>query len=156
MVRLLIFDVAGRRFALESKQVQEVISYTDVTPINHPNPSVLGVLNLRSETITAIDLHVLLWQGDPSPITPKTCFVLVRLEDLDPVVALLVDHIEGLSKFEDADLLPPPSVGGTIQVDYVKSVLVEENGVNFVLQGSAIGKRIDARSGVDVVEVAIP
>ncbi len=142
MLKAMSFELGGCSFALDSKCVREVISHIDATPVTQQSAAVLGVLDIRAETIAAIDLHALLRLENTAEVTPQSCFVLVQLDNEAPVVALLVDRIKNSIKIGPNDLLPPPSVGGILRADYVEGFLVQGREATIVLSGSALLQRI--------------
>lgn len=48
--------VAGEQYALAVEHVAEVLELTEVTPVPGAPPALLGLLNLRGETLSVVDL----------------------------------------------------------------------------------------------------
>jgi len=84
------FVVQGFLFGVDVQRVQEVIRHQEMTPVPLATGVVRGLINLRGQIVTALDLRVRLGLGahadDARPMT-----VVVRTDE--GAVALLVDEI---------------------------------------------------------------
>ncbi len=103
------FHVDDLYFGLEVLRVQEVICSLDTTFVPLANPVVEGLINLRGQIVTAIDLRRRLSLA-PRPAGHKPMNVIVR--DTHGAVALLVDEIGDVIT-SDEDLFEPPPPGLT-------------------------------------------
>lgn len=104
--RWMRFTVAGRDYAVNVLQLREVLPEAAVEPVPGAPPAVLGVLNLRGEILTLLDLPR--WLGhDPAATTAP---VLV-LEQSGQSLALRVDALGALLKRLPDELLPAPGDG---------------------------------------------
>jgi len=84
------FTLAGHLFGVEVETVQEVIRYQETTRVPLASGSVGGLINLRGQVITALDLRHRLGM-EPRPEGQLPMNVVVRTED--GAVSLLVDQI---------------------------------------------------------------
>jgi purine-binding chemotaxis protein CheW len=84
------FYVDGHYFGLDVRKVQEVIRYQEMTRVPLAPPVVRGLINLRGQIVTAIDLRRRLGLADrPADHLP----VNVVVQTDDGAVSLLVDEI---------------------------------------------------------------
>ena len=84
------FYVAGQCFGLEVLKVQEIIRYQEMTRVPLAPRVVRGLINMRGQIVTALDLRRLLEMPDrPSDHLPVN--VVVHTDD--GPVSLLVDEI---------------------------------------------------------------
>ena len=58
------FFLDSHFFGIDVEKVQEVIRYQLVTPVPRASPVIRGLINLRGQIVTAIDLRRLLMIGD--------------------------------------------------------------------------------------------
>jgi purine-binding chemotaxis protein CheW len=92
-------------FGVELKGVQEVIRSLDMTHVPLAPEVVGGLINLRGQIVTAVDLRRRLELGTRSPETlPMN--VVVRSED--GAVSLLVDEIGDVVEVEESTFETPP------------------------------------------------
>jgi len=92
-------------FGVELKSVQEVIHSLDITRVPLAPEVVSGLINLRGQIVTAIDLRRRL-EMEPSPSSTAAMNVVVRSED--GAVSLLVDEIGDVVEVEEDSFEPPP------------------------------------------------
>jgi purine-binding chemotaxis protein CheW len=104
------FFLDGLLFGVEVGKVQEVIRYQEMTRVPLAPPVVRGLINLRGQIVTALDLRRRLNLKDrASDRLPMN--VVVRTGD--EAVSLLVDEIgDVLEVEEDAFERPPETLQG--------------------------------------------
>jgi purine-binding chemotaxis protein CheW len=105
------FFVDGHFFGLDVLKVQEIIRYQEMTSVPLAPPVVRGLINLRGQIVTAIDLRRRLELRDrPKDQLPVN--VVVHTDD--GAVSLLVDEIgDVLDVPEKAFERPPETLRGT-------------------------------------------
>lgn len=108
--QLCTFYLDGLFFGLEVQKVQEVIRYQEMTEVPLASPVVQGLINLRGQTVTAIDLRRRLdLKERPADKLPMN--VVIRTDD--GPVSLLVDEIgEVLEVDAEAFECPPETLRG--------------------------------------------
>lgn len=107
------FYLDGLLFGVELKGVQEVIRSLEMTQVPLAPRVVKGLINLRGQIVTAVDLRRRLELG-PSPPEMRPMNVVVRSED--GAVSLLVDQIGDVVEVEESTFEPPPeTLRGTVR-----------------------------------------
>lgn len=107
------FYLNGLLFGVELKGVQEVIHALDMTQVPLAPEVVRGLINLRGQIVTAVDLRRRL-ELKPGPPELQVMNVVVRSDD--GAVSLLVDEIGDVVEVEEASFEPPPeTLRGTIR-----------------------------------------
>jgi purine-binding chemotaxis protein CheW len=102
--------VGNQLVGISVDAVQEVTSVTDLTPVPLASPLISGLLNLRGEIITAIDLRRCLQMSERSADAPPINLIL---RSDDGPVGLLVDQIGDVLEVDDDQLeSPPPTLQG--------------------------------------------
>ena len=84
------FTVADLYLGIPVDQVQEVVRSLEMTTVPLAPPAVQGLINLRGQIVTAIDLRIRLGLA-PRPSGEKPMHVVVRTED--GAVSFMVDDI---------------------------------------------------------------
>jgi len=92
-------------FGVELTHVQEVIRYLEMTRVPLAPGVVSGLINLRGQIVTAIDLRSRL-EIAPRGAGALPMNVVVRSED--GAVSLLVDEIGDVVEVEESTFEPPP------------------------------------------------
>ena len=99
------FDVAGFYFGIDVLQVQEVLRYQRMTPVPLAPAVIEGLINLRGQIVTAMDMRQRL--GLPPRADGETAMnVVVRTEE--GVVSLPVDEIGDVVEAESSSFERPP------------------------------------------------
>jgi purine-binding chemotaxis protein CheW len=100
-------------FGVELKGVQEVIRSLDRTKVPLAPDVVSGLINLRGQIVTAVDLRRRL-ELDPAPSGMLSMNVVVRSDD--GAVSLVVDEIGDVVEVEeDTFERPPETLRGTVR-----------------------------------------
>jgi purine-binding chemotaxis protein CheW len=92
-------------FGVELKGVQEVIRLLEMTKVPLAPGVVSGLINLRGQIVTAVDLRRRL-ELEPAPPDIQPMNVVVRSEDGS--VSLLVDEIGDVVEVDESSFEPPP------------------------------------------------
>jgi purine-binding chemotaxis protein CheW len=99
------FYLDGHYFGVPVEQVQEVIRYLEMTRVPLVDDVVRGLINLRGQIVTAIDLRRRLAMADRAA-DQLPMNVVIRTDD--GAVSLLVDEIGDVLEVEEESLEPPP------------------------------------------------
>ncbi|MEH2069741.1 MAG: chemotaxis protein CheW [Nostoc sp.] len=112
--QLCTFFLKGVYFGINVLQVQEVIRPQAITRIPLAPPDICGLINLRGQIITVIDLQRRLEMSEPQTQSnikfveqPQGFNIIVRSDD--EVVSLLVDNIGDVLEFPQNTFQPPPA-----------------------------------------------
>lgn len=115
----LIFHVDELICGVFLDSVQEVNKHLDITQVFLAPPTVRGIINLRGDILTLIDLRQC-FGFQPEEITNSTRNVVIRNQE--ELAGLLVDSIEDIVSASADDVLPaPPHLQGQLG-DFVKGV----------------------------------
>jgi purine-binding chemotaxis protein CheW len=106
MSQLSTFHVGKYLFGVDVSLVQEVVRLQMITPIPLAAPEIAGLINLRGEVLTAIDLRTRLGLPPADPHR-EPVNVVVRVDD-EPV-SLLVDEIGGVLEVSQVPFEATPS-----------------------------------------------
>jgi purine-binding chemotaxis protein CheW len=99
------FLLAGYDFGIDVRRVQEVIRYQEITRIPLAHAVVRGLINLRGQIVTALDLRRRLELPD-RPAGELPVNVVVQTDD--GAVSLLVDQIGEVLTAPESSFEPPP------------------------------------------------
>lgn len=103
--QLATFWLDGDLYGVEVAHVQEVLRSQTLTRVPLAPPAVAGLINLRGQVVTAIELRERL--GRPArPAGSDAVVIVVRLHD--EAVSFLVDGIADVVHVDAADFEAPP------------------------------------------------
>ncbi len=141
------FRIDGHLFGINILTVREIIRNVDYTPVERTPESVRGLLNLRGQIITVLDLGPALGLP-PREIGPETrCVILKSAEEVAPqiedgslceemygeAVGLMVDRIGDVVQVAEDDLETPPANANGIDSDHLRGVVKLESDLLLVL-----------------------
>ena len=106
-------------FGIEVIEIQEVIRYQEMTAVPLAPKMVHGLINLRGQIVTAIDLRSRL-EMPPLAEGQLPMNVVVRTED--GAVSLLVDEIGDVIEIDGDNFEPPPETLHGVARDLVDGV----------------------------------
>jgi purine-binding chemotaxis protein CheW len=113
------FFLNGLFFGVEVLNIQEVLRYQQMTRVPLAPATVQGLINLRGQIVTAIDLrHRLELPARASGVLPMN--VVVRSED--GAISLLVDEIGDVVEIDDDVFESPPETLRGVARDLIKGV----------------------------------
>jgi purine-binding chemotaxis protein CheW len=124
------FFVDGQFFGVEVLNVQEVLRYQEMTSVPLAPPTVRGLINLRGQIVTAIDLRRRL-ELPPRASTELPMNVVVRSDD--GAISLLVDEIGDVVEINDDIFENPPETLRGVARELIKGVYKMKNRLLLVL-----------------------
>ena len=124
------FFLDGLRFGVDVHKVQEVVPYQEMTRVPLAPPTVLGLLNLRGQIVTGIDLRRRLELPErPTENLPMN--VVLRGED-SPVSFLVDDVGEVIEVAADTCQRPPETLQAHVR-ELIQGVYPLEDELLLVL-----------------------
>jgi purine-binding chemotaxis protein CheW len=160
--QLLGFESLGQRYACDLLWVKEVLRSPSVTPVRLAPDYVRGVIHLRGQILTAIDLESrlgLVKNGEPPVnrcIVFKTAADLARLSNApqdssaaesDPM-GILVDSIRDILPPGPPLLPAPPEALSGLDSRFIEGVISDEGQLVTVLRIGALISVVEARASL--------
>lgn len=129
--RYLAFLLGSEQYAIPLLQVKEVIEMNEPIPIPQTPPYFKGIINLRGQVISILDLRAKL---QLAKITngPKTAIIIL---DLDPELSLgvIVDRINSVLAFHQEDISAAPDHLTGVKEPYLMGVARRESKMTLLL-----------------------
>ncbi|NPA55335.1 MAG: hypothetical protein GXO40_03140 [Epsilonproteobacteria bacterium] len=125
MRELAVFGIGQEEFAFDIENVQEIITYQEVTPVPDSNEFIKGVINLRGAIIAVVDLPKKL--GFESQITDKSKIIVCTWEG--EKVGFLVDDVNDIMFIEEQFVAYSKS-----HDSLTKATISLENGKRVILE----------------------
>ena len=104
MTQYCCFHIGDGLYGIDALRVQEVVQARPTTPTPLAPPAVVGLMNLRGQIVTVLDVRKRLGI-EPRPSAP-TAIVVVQTSD--GAVGLLVDEIGDVADVAIEQMEPPP------------------------------------------------
>jgi purine-binding chemotaxis protein CheW len=101
-IQVVVFKLGEEQFAIDLFDVKEVVEYTTITKLPNVPPYVRGIIDLRGEITTIIDLKHRLNITALSSVAMETSRIIVLDENITrSKIGILVDDVTSVSTFEE-------------------------------------------------------
>lgn len=121
-VDVVVFELSGERYALETAFVREVQALEDLTPLPGVPPFVAGIINLRGEILSVVDLSVFF--DLPARGLPERDTLLV-LEHGPVRFGVLADALTGIRRVERHGIGASQELPGGVNRQYVRGAMAD-------------------------------
>lgn len=125
------FRLEDETYGINVMQVQEVLRMTDIAPVPGAPVFVLGIINLRGNVVTIIDLRRRL-NILPTDPTEHTRILIVETHGL--AIGLLVDSIAEVVNLMRDDVDSAPSAGNEETNRYIQGVYSTDSQLIILLE----------------------
>lgn len=136
--RYLSFSLGAEEYAMPLLKVREVIAVPEVTPIPQTPSYFLGIMNLRGQVISVMDLRTKL--GIKASNGAETAVIIC---DLSPVsIGVVVDSVNAVLSPRSDEVSEKPDVQGSRTTEYITGVYRRGNGLVLFLD---LAKMLDVK-----------
>ncbi len=116
--RYLCFTLGDEEYAIPLLSVKEVIAVPEITPVPQTPPYFMGIMNLRGQVISILDLRSKLGIK-PAP-SAETAVIICDLGQM--VIGVIVDSINSVLAPKEGEIAPRPDLQHSKTGDYVTGV----------------------------------
>lgn len=116
----LTFILDEEVYALDIKQVREVLDFTDITKVPRMPDFMRGVINLRGGVVPVVDLRLKFNLGATKK-TVDTCIIIidVTLDGETALLGALADSVQEVLDLDQGQIQPPPKIGTRLRTDFI-------------------------------------
>ncbi len=125
-VQWIRFNLADEAYGIEARQVNEVIRVGDITPVPGAPGQILGIVNLRGNVVTVLDMRALLGI-ESRPVDESSRIIIAETEG--QAIGLLVDSVAEVVYLRVSEIEVAPKVGKDEGSRLVKGVHSSESGL---------------------------
>ncbi|PIE02978.1 MAG: hypothetical protein CSA81_04530 [Acidobacteria bacterium] len=129
-LEVVAFYVGDMLCAMESGEIREIINQEAITFVYHAPSFIKGVVNLRGQIVTIVDLKEQL--QIPESEEKRKVRILIT-EYKGESIGLLVDSVEDILMADSDNLSNPPSHLGDLTGIYIRKILQTENNLIAIL-----------------------
>ena len=97
-VEVVTFEMAGQQYALDIRLAREIVEMIPITPIPRSPSHITGIINLRGEITTILNLYQLLGLPDPGTGEGQKIVVLVPEAADGSNVGIIVDNVHSVNQ----------------------------------------------------------
>ena len=121
----LTFLLGADEYGVEILKVQEIKSWTSLTPLPNAADYLLGVINLRGAIVPVVDLKVRFGLGDEEAPGNGRVIVIVRVGEETShvrIVGLVVDRVSEVYHLEPSEIQENVESHGALGRDFVRGI----------------------------------
>ena len=118
--KYLTFALGKEEYGLEILKVREIIGYMDITAVPRTPSYVKGVVNLRGQVISVVDLRAK-FQMPSTERTEETCIIVVEIRNAGRKLStgIVVDRVCEVLNISADKIEEPPVFGESLTTDFI-------------------------------------
>ena len=125
--QLVVFRLGQEAYGVDIGQVQGIERMQSITRVPHTPSFVEGVINLRGQVTPVLMLRTRFGLKSTEH-TKETRIVVVRMENADAGVGLVVDAVEGVLRIHSDQVEPPSELVASVEAEYLRGIArIEDN-----------------------------
>ncbi|EQC49899.1 CheW-like protein [Bacteriovorax sp. BSW11_IV] len=128
--RFLEFSLGKEDYAIPLLSVREVISVPETTPIPKAPPHFLGIMNLRGQVISVVDLRTKL-KIKPLDNNHEESVIIVDINGMN--LGIVVDSINKVLAFHIEEISEVPEIESQVNAEYIQGVYRKEDSLTVLL-----------------------
>lgn len=114
----LIFQLAGELYGTALLTIKEIIKMTAIKPTPYMVPYFKGVVNLRGQIVSIVDLRIKFGVKCEDPSKG----LIIVVDTPTGVLGAIVDELVSVENIENTEVDNNPSIATTIPVDFFKGI----------------------------------
>lgn len=126
--RYLEFSLGHEGFAIPLLQVRELISIPETTPIPYSPAHFLGIMNLRGQVISVVDLRKKMKLKE-SEEHAENAVIIIEISGVN--MGVVVDSINKVLAFQRSEIAKVPEIGTQVNSEYIDGIF--KNGDDLVV-----------------------
>lgn len=128
--QLVTFYADDFLLGVDIDYVQEISRQVELTPVPNAPPSICGVINLRGEVVTVLNLHFLL---GAKPLAADANWCNLILSFGNERVGICVDRVSDICTVPENAIVDGPSNLRSLDSRYIEGVYLREDAVVVIL-----------------------
>jgi len=143
--QILTWLIGKQLFGMELAACREVVQDRRITTVPYAKENVAGIVNLRGDVVTVLDLGVMLGYNKTDD-KEKTAGdqtdtnVIIRLKSDTQQVALKADAIYDIMEIESKSIEPSPAHLNELETRFIDGIAMMEKGLVVILNSSELMK----------------
>ncbi len=156
-VDILEFNLGGESYAMDIQIAREIVEMLPITPIPRAPGHVTGLLNLRGEITTIINIHHLLGIKPAKEREEQNIMVLVPDAFENTSVGMIVDEVHSVLTVEDKDIDTNVKGVNAELADYVHGIikLSQDDGTRTEVEETDVESKKRLIIWIDVRKILI-
>ena len=117
----IVTKLDTEQYGIDISYVDNIVRMTRITRVPKSQPYFKGIINLRGEVIPVMSLRLKFGLTDDE-VTNATRISIIKLEDLDGSIGLLVDEVKEVVTLSDESIEKPSNSNNSEKAKYLLGV----------------------------------
>lgn len=119
----LTFQLGEEVFAVDVRQVHEVLELKNITKLPGTPEFMPGIINLRGRVVPVVDMRLKFGMMETEH-TVSTCIIVLEIGsgEQTTVIGALADSVKEVFEFERGKIEPPPKFGSLSRLDFIMGI----------------------------------
>ena len=117
----IVTKLDTEQYGIDISYVDNIVRMTRITRVPKSQPYFKGIINLRGEVIPVMSLRLKFGLPDDE-VTNATRIIIIKLEDLDGSIGLLVDEVKEVVTLPDDSIEKPSNSNNGEKAKYLLGV----------------------------------
>lgn len=135
MNQILTWIDSGKKFGIPIEECKEVNRDIRITEVPHARSFISGIVNLRGDTVTVINLGSLLGYTQEAK---REHFITIRLKTISNNIAIRADEVDDILEIDESTYESALTQLGEAEAKYIKHVVMSSRGLILVLDTDSI------------------
>jgi len=145
--KYLTFGLGREEYGLEILKVREIFGYMDITAVPRTPSYIRGVINLRGQVISVIDLRAR-FDMPAAERTEQTCIIVVeiKMESRRLSIGVVVDRVSEVLNIPADKIEDAPGFGTSVDTSFILGMGKLPSGVKILLDIDKVLTREEAQT----------
>ncbi len=128
-VKYICFGLGQEEFGIPLLTVKEVLAIPEITPIPQTPPHFLGIINLRGNVISIMDLRAKF--GIKTNNNDETTVIILDFGDYQ--LGIVVDRVDSVLSLDQDQISNKPHIESSKSTDYISGVYRQDKKLILIL-----------------------
>ena len=124
LIKHVSFTLGEETYAINAARVNEVLRYTEITPVPGAPAFILGIINLRGNVVTVINGRGVFGLANQA-VSEQSRIIVVEIEDF--VLGVVVDKVSAIVDLNEQEIETPPATGDETGARFIHGVYNEND-----------------------------
>ncbi|MEO5340979.1 MAG: chemotaxis protein CheW [Magnetococcus sp. MYC-9] len=120
-IQLVTFRLGGEKYGLDVLQVQEIIRYSEPTPVPNVPDFVCGVTNLRGAILPVLDLRIRFGMS-PRDYGHSDGSIILIVNIASKLVGVIADAVADVLYLPREHMAPPPDLFAQVDTEFIQGM----------------------------------
>lgn len=120
-IQLVTFRLGGEKYGMDVLQVQEIIRYSEPTPVPNMPDFIRGVTNLRGTILPVLDLRLRFGMPPGHYESSESAIILIAYVDTK-LIGIIADAVADVLFFPKNQICPPPDLFSQVDTEFIQGM----------------------------------